>query len=139
MRVAPKTSLNVCEPAPNSGVLVLPMITAPAARRRSTIRLSAVGHVVGEQRRAVRRPHPGGVLEVLDRDRQALQRTGRRGVGERERLLAVEQRDDRVHARVALLDAVEEGSDHLARGDLAAADGRGEIRRGPPPHAAGLY
>src|SRR2546425_363670 len=36
LSVRPKTSLNVCEPAPNSGVLVLPMVTAPAARRRST-------------------------------------------------------------------------------------------------------
>ena len=32
LRVTPKTALNVCEPAPNSGVFVLPMISAPAAR-----------------------------------------------------------------------------------------------------------
>ncbi len=36
LRVAPKTSLNVCDPAPNSGVLVLPITIAPAARSRST-------------------------------------------------------------------------------------------------------
>ena len=36
LRVAPKTRLKVCEPAANSGVLVLPMTMAPAARRRST-------------------------------------------------------------------------------------------------------
>ena len=30
LRVAPKTALNVCEPAPNSGVLVLPRVIAPA-------------------------------------------------------------------------------------------------------------
>src|SRR5207244_1403266 len=35
--VRPKTSLKVCEPAPNSGVLVLPSVTAPAARSRSMI------------------------------------------------------------------------------------------------------
>ena len=34
--VRPKTSLKVCEPAPNSGVLVLPKVMAPAARSRST-------------------------------------------------------------------------------------------------------
>src|SRR5438552_16456954 len=31
-RVAPNRVLNVCEPAPNSGVLVLPSVMAPAAR-----------------------------------------------------------------------------------------------------------
>ena len=43
LRVAPNTRLNVCEPAPNSGVLVLPITIAPARRRRSTSRLSASG------------------------------------------------------------------------------------------------
>src|SRR5437764_15375621 len=33
--VAPKTLLNVCDPAPNSGVLVLPTIIAPARRIRA--------------------------------------------------------------------------------------------------------
>jgi hypothetical protein len=41
--VRPKTSLNVWEPAPNSGVLLLPMVTAPAARRRSMISPSSCG------------------------------------------------------------------------------------------------
>ena len=41
--VRPKTSLKVCEPAPNSGVLVLPSVTAPAARSRSMISPSTVG------------------------------------------------------------------------------------------------
>src|SRR6476646_1399559 len=35
-RVAPNTGLNVCDPAPNSGVLVLPMVMAPARCVRST-------------------------------------------------------------------------------------------------------
>src|SRR5215469_18368230 len=43
LRVAPKTVLNVCDPAPNSGVLVLPTVIAPARRIRSTIRSSSVG------------------------------------------------------------------------------------------------
>ena len=46
LRVAPKTALNVCEPAPNSGVLVLPITIAPAPRSRSTISESASGTCV---------------------------------------------------------------------------------------------
>ena len=42
-RVAPNKGLNVFEPAPNSGVLVLPMIMAPAFRMRSTINASDFG------------------------------------------------------------------------------------------------
>src|SRR3954452_4348342 len=41
LRVTPKTSLNVCEPAPNSGVFVFPITTAPARRQRSTTAESA--------------------------------------------------------------------------------------------------
>ena len=36
LRVGPKTGLNVWEPAPNSGVFVLPSMTAPASRTRTT-------------------------------------------------------------------------------------------------------
>ena len=43
LRVAPNTGLKVCEPAPNSGVLVLPMVMAPAARNRSTMIASVSG------------------------------------------------------------------------------------------------
>ena len=43
LRVAPNRALNVCDPAPNSGTLVLPMVIAPAARSRSTISASASG------------------------------------------------------------------------------------------------
>ena len=41
--VAPKTLLKVCDPAPNSGVFVLPIVIAPARRIRSTTRSSSVG------------------------------------------------------------------------------------------------
>src|SRR5690242_7787750 len=41
--VAPHTGLRLLEPAPNSGTLVLPTTTAPAARTRPTITLSHVG------------------------------------------------------------------------------------------------
>ena len=43
LRVAPKTSLKVCEPRPNSGVLVLPMTMQPAAFIRSTMSASWSG------------------------------------------------------------------------------------------------
>ena len=82
MRVGPKTSLKVCEPAPNSGVLVLPITTAPAARRRVTISASRLGDVVGVDPRAVGGADPGGVHQVLDRDRQAVQEAGRLPAGD---------------------------------------------------------
>ena len=43
LRVSPNTSLNVLAPAPNSGVLVLPRMIAPAARSRSTASASVSG------------------------------------------------------------------------------------------------
>ena len=43
LRVTPNTRLKVCEPAPHSGVLVLPSMIAPASRRRSTCSESAAG------------------------------------------------------------------------------------------------
>src|SRR5687768_17410242 len=42
-RVAPNTLLNVCDPAPNSGTFVFPIVIAPAPLRRSTTRESALG------------------------------------------------------------------------------------------------
>jgi hypothetical protein len=42
-RVAPNTALKVCEPAPNSGVLVLPTVTAPAEPIRSYTREDSSG------------------------------------------------------------------------------------------------
>ncbi len=41
--VAPHTGLRLLAPAPNSGTLVLPTTTAPAARTRPTMTLSQVG------------------------------------------------------------------------------------------------
>ena len=43
LRVAPKTELTVLGPNANSGVLVLPITMAPAARSRSTTSASASG------------------------------------------------------------------------------------------------
>jgi len=41
--VTPKTSLNVCPPAANSGMFVLPRVITPAARIRSITRSSVSG------------------------------------------------------------------------------------------------
>src|SRR6516225_7127309 len=43
LRVGPKTGLNVCDPAPNSGTLVLPITTAPAALSSATCGASKSG------------------------------------------------------------------------------------------------
>ena len=43
--VVPYTRLNEWDPAPNSGVFVLPIGTAPAAAIRPTSRLSALGRI----------------------------------------------------------------------------------------------
>ena len=43
LRVAPKTGLTVCEPRPNSGVLVLPRLIAPACAIRWTTSASRSG------------------------------------------------------------------------------------------------
>src|SRR5688500_11012836 len=43
LSVRPNTALKVCEPAPNSGVFVLPTVIAPAFRSRSTTSESAAG------------------------------------------------------------------------------------------------
>ena len=43
LSVAPNTGLNVCDPAPNSGVFVLPTVMAPAHFRRSTSSESSCG------------------------------------------------------------------------------------------------
>src|SRR5471032_1760698 len=43
LRVTPKTSLNVCEPAPNSGVFDLPIMSAPALAQRRAISASCCG------------------------------------------------------------------------------------------------
>src|SRR5882672_7684567 len=43
LRVGPNTGLNVCEPKPNSGTLVLPITMAPALFSRCTTRQSKSG------------------------------------------------------------------------------------------------
>ena len=69
-----------------------------------------VGHVVRICLRRVRRPQPGRLVQVLDRDRHAVERrVGRRRLGRargRERTLGVDG-DERVQLRVEPLDPLE--------------------------------
>ena len=95
-----------------------------------------VGDVPGEQRRPERCPHPGRFDQVLVRDRQPVQQAGRlagreRLVGRRRlvRRLLEGPGHDRVDDRVPLLDAGDVSRDHLARGDLLAAQQRGQRDR----------
>ena len=139
LRVAPKTALNVCEPAPNSGVFVLPITIAPAARRRSTSSESCSGTCSANSGE----PYVVRIPAVSSRSLTAIGRPCRaprgalavRLVGGVQRELGVEQRDDRVHARVDRRDPLEVRLHHLARGELTGADARGELRRGAAPHA----
>ena len=127
LRVVPKIVLKVCEPAANSGTLVLPITTTPAPPDPLDDQLVGVGDVVGEQRRAVRRPPARDVVGVLERERQPVQRpdlgagrqrlVGRRGA--RPGPLLVE-RDDRVELGVALGDPGQVQVEQLARRDLPA-------------------
>ena len=64
--MAPKTALNVCDPAPNSGVLVLPTVTAPAQMTRCSV---AIGTLPGRAER--RRPAPYVPIEEAETEGDA--------------------------------------------------------------------
>ena len=75
--VGPKTALVVLADQANSGVLVLPTTTHPAARMRATKGMSCGRRRrVGQQRRAERGAVADGVLVVLDGQRDAGQGSG---------------------------------------------------------------
>ena len=127
MRVAPHVGDSVQGKAPSSGIWVLPMITAPAARTRRTI--SAVGGrrlAVGV--RAERRHLAGHVDLFLDRDRHAQQRALAAGPPTRIGLIGFEQRalaehdPEGVQLRVEPRDPLQIELHQLARGDLASGD-----------------
>ena len=117
-RVVPKTVLKVCDPAANSGTLVLPIATAPARPDPLDDEVVGVGHVVGEQRRAVRRTPAGDVVGVLERERQAVQRPER--VAPRRRLVG----GGRARAGALLV----EGDDRVELAGCARRSGPGAGR-----------
>ena len=75
LRVTPNTVLKVCDPAPNSGTLLLPTMTAPAGAHALHHQVVVVGDGAAEDGRAAGGGQPGHVDQVLDRDRQPGERT----------------------------------------------------------------
>ena len=139
LRVTPYTWLKVCEPAPNSGVLVLPTATAPAAFMRATSNESAAGrcpansgdpYVVVKSAVSVRSlwavtspaSGPGSspaAIDVVDLPRPPPADVGVEG-------------DDRVDDRVDRVDPRQVGVEQLGGRHLPPADespllGRGEV------------
>ena len=96
-------------------------------------------NVIGEHGRPVGRPDPGGVLQILDGDRQSVQRAQRhtgsraavRGIRLGERLLRP-QADNRVDPGVHRSDPLEMPTNDLAHRQFSATDRGGEVPRRPP-------
>ena len=103
-----------------------------------------LGHVLAVGRRAVGRAHAGGVLQILVRDRQAVQRrqvvAARAAavglVGRRERALG-RPRHDRVDERVDALDPRKVRLDELARRERAGAQRAGLLGRAQEAEVVG--
>lgn len=137
LRVAPNTSLTVCEPVPNSGVFVLPSAIPPASRMRRTSGSSSVGTWSANAREPYVVRTFGGVGEVLVRDRDAVQRAAHQAApqvlvgacGLVERALGG-QRHDGVDPRVRLLHAPQARLGQLDGAHLARPQQRGHLRRG---------
>ncbi len=126
LRDGPKMALVVLPIQPNSGVLVLPTTTQPAARKRATKGSSdGGGRVVGVQRGAVGRDVPDRVLQILHAERDAGQRPGVvpgrdalvERIGLHEGALAVD-RDEGVVGRIEPLDPRQRHLGQLTRADL---------------------
>ena len=128
LRVAPNTSLKVCDPAPSSGVLVLPHVIAPAARMPRDDQRVGRRHVIAVEPRSARRADAGRVDQILVRDRQPVQHAERaatcgllvraRRVGQR---AFGHQRDDGVDLGVDALDPRQMRRHDVAGGHLLAA------------------
>ncbi len=129
--MAPKTVLKVCDPAPNSGVFVLPKVMAPARANPRHDRRIARRHMIAKERRATRRANACRVDEILVGHRQAVQRAdgpaardGLVGFGRVGHRLFRDQRDDRVDLRVDAFDARKVRGHHFARRPALQAEGR---------------
>ena len=125
--VAPNTALNVCEPAPNSGVLVLPTAIAPARLMRSTRMASSRRHIVLENRRTKSSADTRRFHQILMRDRQTVQRTERSSARLRlvrlarvlSRLLG-DQRHNGIHFRIHPLNLLQVRVHNFARAQFLA-------------------
>ena len=138
MVVGPKTALVVLADQANSGVLVLPTTTHPAARMPGHEGdVAGRRRSVGQQRRAERGAVADGVLVVLDGQRDAGQGPGITAGGDdlvdrgglRQCPLAVHG-DEGVVGGVEGLDPIERSLGQLPGADGAAADLTGQIGHG---------
>ena len=101
---APFSSDSVTAVIPSSGVFVLPITTKPGVLEPAHDGGVEVGHVVGERARGERRPDPGRLVQVLDRQRHAAERAvGQLAGSSRERLVRADG-DEGVQLRVEPLD-----------------------------------
>ena len=140
LRVMPPSTDSVNGHWPNSGIRVLPMITAPAARsRRTTSPSSAHGRGVAAATEGG--DAAGDVDLLLDRDRDAVQRTGRLPAASARSRAAASARassasttENAFSAGSRSRDPGQAGLDDLDRGDLAVSsyDGPARPRRGRP-------
>ena len=142
LRAAPKVGFSLKGQRPTSGVIVLPTITAPAARRRRTTSLSASATQCSPPHRTG--SSAGEVHVVLDRNRHAEQRRalacGQARVGLRggRACLLGEDQAERVKQRLKRLRALERGLYERGGGDLAGRDEPGPAARGRRTRAAPL-
>ena len=138
LRVGPCTGLKVLLPAPNSGTLVLPTHTAPAARTGRHDRAVGRRDVPDHGRRPHRSRQACDVDEVLVGDHQPAQRSGVEPAGpggvDRCGPLPAHLRGQchhRVHERVGAPDHGEVGVEQLPGGDLPGPQ-HGELLDGGP-------
>ena len=144
LSVRPCRSFSVNQRTEKAGVLVRPMITAPARRRLATTGLSSVAMLSLKATTPLVVARPLQVDVDLHRHRHAVQRAQRiaaaaRGIGRigRGQRLVGQQVDDGVERRVDGLHALQAGLCRFARGEGAAADGGGEALGGPGPQGVG--
>ncbi|GAA13719.1 putative acetyl-CoA synthetase [Gordonia alkanivorans NBRC 16433] len=141
LRVTPVRGLSVTPFHPNSGVVTLPSITAPASRSRATAGgVGIPGHLVrlDHQRAAQRRPATGE-QQILDTDRHPVERPQRRarpetlgGVpGGGERRFRVDEAEW-VDGRVDPVDEVEQFDGHRLWRQLTGPVGVGQFDRAEP-------
>ena len=125
VRQGPFRAESVNAVVPNSGVFVLPRIDEAGRPEPGDVRQVEVGDVGRERGTGERRPDAGRRVEILERDRDAVEgRLGRRvrlrpRVGER---LVAADRDVRAELRVQALDPLEVELDELERRDLSFPD-----------------
>ena len=134
LRVAPNTVLKVWLPAPNSGVLVLPMSDRAGGGEALDDEVVLCRDVVLVDQRAERGAHALRRHQVLVGDGQAGERAADallavQRLGGLERLLGQEG-DDGVDLRVHALDLRDERPHHLGGGDLRVLIRRASCRAG---------